>query len=62
MNVEETTVVLIIEIVGNTRLCGIGVALSIETEIGKFCSDGICQGEQKHVKKSCSRWETNPQL
>ena len=42
------------------RLCGIGVALSAETEIGSFRSDRTWWSLHKHLEKSCPKWDSNP--
>ena len=42
------------------KLCGFGVALSTETAIGELCADRACLSEHKHVRKSCSKWVSNP--
>ena len=43
------------------RLCGFGVALSAETEIGQFRSDRVCRSGHKHVEICSPRWDPNPQ-
>ena len=34
------------------RLCGFGVALSAEAEVGQFRTDLVCRSGHKHVEKS----------
>ena len=42
------------------RLCGFGVALSAEAEVGQFRTDRICRSGHKHVENTCPRWDSNP--
>ena len=46
------------DIVMSLRLCGIGVALLAETELGWFRTDRTCRSGHKHVKKSCPKWDS----
>ena len=43
------------------RLCGFGVALSAEAEVGQFRTDRVCRSGYRHVEKSYPWWESNPQ-
>ena len=44
----------------NLRLCGFGVALSAEAEVGQCRADRVCRDGHQHVKNWWPRWDSNP--